>query len=261
MKVQPPMNAFFKKSENSAKGSSENQSSSNAASCSNKQQQSLDKFVTQDEVTRAELLWAMNVSYKHFSYRSCSDVVSLFQSMFTDSNIASQVTLGKTKVAYYITHGLAPYFHNELKNSISQCRYLVACFDESLNDVVQKGQMDICLRFWDIKATKVTTRYYSSTFLGHATASNLFDSFADTSGGSLLLKVLQVFMDGPSVNWKFFNMLSTALDEKFDTSLLEIGCCGLHVVHGAFLTGHKAVRWNMNSVLRSFYKLFHNSPA
>ena len=62
MKVQPPMNAFFKKSENSAKGSSENQSSSNAASCSNKQQQSLDMFVTQDEVTRTELLWVMNVS-------------------------------------------------------------------------------------------------------------------------------------------------------------------------------------------------------
>ena len=37
MKVQPPMNAIFKKSENSAKGSSENQSSSNAASSSNKQ--------------------------------------------------------------------------------------------------------------------------------------------------------------------------------------------------------------------------------
>ena len=65
---------FLKKSENSAKGSSENQSSSNAASYSNKQQQSLDKFVTQDEVTRAELLWAMNVSYKHFSYRSCSSI-------------------------------------------------------------------------------------------------------------------------------------------------------------------------------------------
>ena len=65
--------------------------------------------------------------------------VMLFQSMFTDSNIVSQVTLGKTKVAYFITHELAPYFHNELKNSISECCYLVACFDESLNDVVQKG--------------------------------------------------------------------------------------------------------------------------
>ena len=136
MKVQPPMNAFFKKSENSAKGNSENQSSLNAASCSIKQQQSLclvnDQFVTEDEVTRAELLWAMNVSYKHFSDISCCDVVSMFQLIFTDSNIASRVSLRKTKVAYYITHGLAPYFHNELKDSISQCRYLAACFDESL---------------------------------------------------------------------------------------------------------------------------------
>ena len=238
------MNAFVKKSENSTIGSSVNQSSSNAASCSNKQQQSLDKFVTQDEVTRAELLWAMNVSYKHFSYRSCSDVVPLFQLMFTDSIIATQVTLEQTKFAY-ITHGLAPYFHNEQLNSILQCRYLVACFDESLNNVVQEGQMDICLRFWDVKATKVTGRYYSSNFLGHATVSNLFDSFVDTLGESLLLKVLQVSMDGPNVNWKFFDMLNIELDEKCDTSLLEIGCCSLHVVHGAFQSGHKAVGWNI----------------
>ena len=171
--------------------------------------------------------------------------------MFTDSNIASQVILGKTKVTYYITHGLAPYFNNELKNSILPCCYLVACFNESLNDV-QKGQIDICLHFWDIKSTKVTRRYYSSSFLGHATASNLFDSFTDTFGESLLSEVLQVSMDGPNVNWKFFDMLNTELDERFDTSLLEISCCGLHVVHGAFQTGHKTVGWNMNRVLRTF---------
>ena len=68
-------------------------------------------------------------------------------------------------------------------------------------------------------------------------------------------------MDGPNVNLKFFDMLNTELDEKIDTSFLEIGCCSLHVVHGAFQTGHKAVGWNMNSVLGSFYKLFHDSPA
>ena len=164
--------------------------------------------------------------YKHFSYRSCSDVASLFQSMFTDSNIASQVTLGKTKVAYYITHWLAPYFHNELKNSISQWRYLVPCFDELLNDVVQKVQMDICLRFWDIKGTKVTTRYCSSSFLGHATASNLFDSFNDTLGESLLSKVLQVSMDGPNVSWKFFDWVRWEI--WYFTSwnwLLRFACC------------------------------------
>ena len=99
--------------------------------------------------------------------------------------------------------------------------------------------MDICLHFWDIKATKVTTRYYSSSFLAHATAFNPFDSSTDTLGESMLSKVLQVSMDGPNVNWTFFDMLITELDEKFDPSLLEIGCCSLHVVHGAFQTGHK----------------------
>ena len=68
-------------------------------------------------------------------------------------------------------------------------------------------------------------------------------------------------MDGPNVNWKFFGMLDTEVDEKFDTSLFEIGCCSLHVVHGAFQTGHKVVGWNMNNVFRSFYKLLHDSPA
>ena len=45
-------------------------------------------------------------------------------------------------------------------------------------------------------------------------------------------------MDEPNVNWNFFDMLNTKLDEKFDTSFLEIGCCSLHVVHGAFQTEH-----------------------
>ena len=35
---------------------------------------------------------------------------------------------------------------------------------------------------------------------------------------------------------------------------------GLHVVHRAFQNGHKNAVWKINSVLRSFYKLFY-SPA
>ena len=40
---------------------------------------------------------------------------------------------------------------------------------------------------------------------------------------------------------------------------LVVAVCML--CHGAFQTGYKAVGWNMNSVLRRFYKLFHDSPA
>ena len=40
-----------------------------------------------------------------------------------------------------------------------------------------------------------------------------------------------------------------------------MGSCGLHVVHGAFQNGYKNGACNVNSVLRSYYKLFHDSPV
>ena len=41
---------------------------------------------------------------------------------------------------------------------MSQWNYLAACFDELLNGVVQKGRLDLCLRFWDCKSNKVAIR-------------------------------------------------------------------------------------------------------
>ena len=40
-----------------------------------------------------------------------------------------------------------------------------------------------------------------------------------------------------------------------------MGSCGLHVVHDAFQNGHKNTKWNENTALESFYKLFRGSPA
>ena len=64
--------------------------------------------------------------------------------------------------------------------------------------------------------------------------------------------MLQVSVDGPSVNWKFFDALIHDFEEKFEGTLLEMTSVGLHVVHGAFKDGHKNPVWNINSVLRSF---------
>ena len=69
-------------------------------------------------------------------------------------------------------------------------------------------------------------------------------------------------MDGPSVNWKFIDKLSN--DDALcsgESELLEIGSCGLYVVHGAFQTGHNAVNWNVTSTLRAFYRILKDSLA
>ena len=137
-------------------------------------------------------------------------------------------------MAYNITYGLSPYFHNQVEQMISIVKYIVVCFDESLNEVIQKEQMDICVQFWDSNRNKMAARYFSSAFLGDTTAKDLCDEFTTVSNNDILLKILQVSMDGPNVNWKFFDALNDDFEEKFETTLLEMGSCGLHVVHGAF---------------------------
>src|SRR5207245_11030753 len=117
--------------------------------------------------------------------------------------IASKFTLSYTKVAYTIVHGLAPYFADNLLHSLQECTFFVACFDEALNKIAQRGQMDIVIRLWDNGSNRVVTRYLTSVFLGHATAKDLEEKFIEGLTGLSLQKLVQISMDGPSVNWKF----------------------------------------------------------
>ena len=68
-------------------------------------------------------------------------------------------------------------------------------------------------------------------------------------------------MDGPSVNWKFLELYNNELREIYQKTLLNTGSCGLHVLHGSFQTGCSVAEWNINSILRSMYNLFKQSPA
>ena len=189
------------------------------------------------------------MSYKHYSYNSCSEIGQLFQKMFPDSSIAQKFTFGKTKASYNITHGLAPYFHDLVYNSVLQSDHIVACFDESLNEVVQKCQMDLCVRYWDVNKSWAATRYFDSSFLGHATANNLQSSFTSLLNDQILSKIVQVSMDDPNLNLKFLDQFINQLEIQSEKSLLDMGSCDLHVVHGAFQNGHKNAKWNVNTAL------------
>ena len=59
-------------------------------------------------VSKAEILWTLNVITKNQSFRS-SGSDSLFKTMFPDSERAKQFSCGKTKIMYLCVFGLAPY--------------------------------------------------------------------------------------------------------------------------------------------------------
>lgn len=221
----------------------------------------ISKFFLNDQVTKAEILWCLRTVMTHSSFRSNSDLPEIFRMMFPDSDIAKKFKLKKDKTAYTICFGLAPLFRNELFTIISSVETFVICFDESLNKVVQKGQMDIHIRFWKTNSNTATTRYLTSVFLGHSDAKSLLESLKSSIPPSEMQKVLQLSMDGPNVNHKVHSMLQNDLKENCSKSLLDIGSCGLHIIHGAFKTGLRHTFWNLNKFLYDIFNLFKDSPA
>ena len=90
-----------------------------------------------------------------FLIRSCLGISDLFRCMFSDSEIASQFHLSKTKCSYFINHCFAPYFKDILVNVINMLEFFTVSFDESMNAEMQNCQMDVAVRFWDKQRIKL----------------------------------------------------------------------------------------------------------
>lgn len=224
--------------------------------------QNLHNYFVKDDISRAEILWCLQTIMSHDSLRSAGKSVLLFKRMFFDSEIAKSMKLQRTKMSYTLVYGIAPYFHDQLREECDEADHIVLGFDESLNKVVQKGQMDIVIRYWNSEKEEVATRYFNSAFMGHATASNVLCAFLQATKELDLPKLLQVSMDGPNVNLKFHKDLKSYLKgDPGSPELLELGSCGLHAVNNAFKNAFKSVEWNIVAFLRALHNLFHNVPA
>lgn len=114
--------------------------------------------------------------------------------------------LGKTKLSYLITYGLAPFFRNVLEQELKACKFFSIGFDEALNDVVQRGQMDFIIRYYDMRRRETITHYYNSSFLGRASAKHLLSHFKEGLKNLDMNKRVHISMDGPNVNWKFIEI-------------------------------------------------------
>lgn len=133
--------------------------------------------VTRTAHLKAEVLWALNVVAKNYSFKSCEGVGDLFRVMFPDSEIVKQFQCAQRKASYLIGFGVVPYLQSQLRDRVKEINDYVVLFDESLNAGLQSKQMDIFVRFWD--GNKVSTRYYTSKFVGHALAETLQEELYD----------------------------------------------------------------------------------
>lgn len=226
------------------------------------QNRNMKTFVKTESVSKAEALWCLQTVMCHSSLRSAASSASLFQVMFPDSDIARGMQLKKSKVSYVIVYGIAPYFKQQLVQEIQPCTAFVVGFDESLNKISQKQQMDISLRFWNKQTNKVSSRYFNSVFLERTTANDLLNGLKNGLDGLNLDCILQLSMDGPNVNLKLQKDLAKELRSGLDDpKLLDMGSCGIHVLHNSFKAGINGTGWSIVEFLRSLYYLFKDVPA
>ena len=183
--------------------------------------------------------------------------------MFPDSEIAKKITCCPTKASSLSVFGLAPHFQGNLVAQLDEVPFYSISFDESYNKVTKNEHMDFSIRFWNNEKNIIVNRYFGSEFFGHGTASDLLDHFKLGTSKLQLKKITQISMDGPNVNLKFYRDF---LDERqnFQPDIpipIDIGSCGLHIIHGAFKTGFDETGWKIDNILRSLGYLFNDSPA
>ena len=129
-------------------------------------------------------------------------------------------------------------------NNVNDSVFYAISLGESLNTVIQMGQMDVVVNFWDNVVNNECTRYLDSMFIGHVRHQDLFEHFISALDSLDLKKLLQVSMDGPNLSWVFFSELCNYRIENDMSRLLSTGSCGLfHTgsIDGAFKTGEQNI--------------------
>ncbi|CAF1665967.1 unnamed protein product [Rotaria magnacalcarata] len=197
-----------------------------------------------DQVSQAEILWALKSVQNAFSYKNADDVGEVFRTMFPDSKIAQKFSIQHSKMSYSISHGLGPYFRDLLIKDIKNCERFVLCFDEETNNQ-NKKQLDLYFRYWSYAQANVVV-------------DGILDAFH--TDGIDIGKLLMLSRDNPNVNETVEKMINDVM-KKVNAELLNIGTCNLHVIHNGFNAGTTETNWHVENFCMNIWSWFQKSPA
>ena len=124
--------------------------------------------------------------------------------------------------------------------------------------------MDGHIIYFNETTNRVERLYLNSQFMGHATVSVMMEVFKKAHNGLDIINNLgQLSMDGSNVNWAFLEELEKyrKLEDPKVSSLIVLGSCRLHVVHGAYKTGQQQTNWDLEKNMKATHGIFKKSPA
>ena len=97
--------------------------------------------------------------------------------------------------------------------------------------------------------------------MGGSTADDVLETFQNGISEVDESNVVQVSSDGPNVTLAFLKKYASVREEKKLDPLIDLGTCGLHVVHGSMKPGAKASEWELQKLLKAMWQFIHDTSA
>ena len=95
-----------------------------------------------------------------------------------------------------------------------------------------------------------------------ASPMDLFKNVTNASDTMFQDKIIQIFIDGPSVNLKVYSDATKDRNEKGLARLVDIDTTGgLHTKHGATMYGAERSEWKLKSIMKLSFNTLCNSLA
>ena len=125
----------------------------------------------------AEIMYLHHVEAHGISPHAAGCAGRLFQQMFPDSKIAAKMTFSDSKQGYEITHGLGPYYNDQLVARL-RCEFFSVNIDEST--VLKTSQLALTVRYFHRNQGRIVCEHYKTINIVAKDAATLVDVLRDT---------------------------------------------------------------------------------
>ena len=120
--------------------------------------------------------------------------------------------------------------------------------------------MDLYVRFWNASKELAEIRYRSSQFLRGTEADEILEKF-ETGVSKKIRRANDLLQVASNVNLLFLKLYEEKRCLNKLPALLDIGTCGIHIIHGSLKNAEKASEWDTGKVLKSMSKILVDFPA
>ena len=166
----------------------------------------------------------------HFSLCSCLDLNTLFQDLFSDSEVAKKLHFSKTKIGCFITFGISSYFRSFALQDIQRSPLFSLMFDESLNKIFQEEQMHLHIRYWNNALGIAYHIYFHLYFMFRTNANNLVEALETSLININMTSMTHLSIDGQNTNWAAFEKIHQTRQMKERACLVNLQSCGFHTL-------------------------------